>query len=220
MRRLIFTIVLIAVAWSLASAGYFELRPVLGAAVGYNDAPLTYALYYLAWALMVMAVFRRALAVRWPSSDEAMLGAMMIVGFAAFAILVLPRLPETEWTRSQTPVEFFWANSWYFLPKSAEILFQQVLIAALILALDALGLPLKRISLLVAALFGGFHLTLALMYPNPLYVVRYTFAATLFGAIVPWFILRLRYGFFISYAVHWGYYALDAIAIHFVFAAD
>ena len=68
-------------------------------------------------------------------------------------------------------------------------------------------------------LFGAFHLSLALNSYNPVYVFRYTIAATIFGAIVPTLILRLRNGFLISYALHWGYYAVDIAAIHFVFAA-
>ena len=140
------------------------------------------------------------------------------LAFAAFAWLVVPRLPQTEWTQTVSPVEFFWATSWYFLPKSVEILFQQLLIAALVLALRDTGLRLRKIAAVVALLFGAFHLTLALSYPNPLYVVRYSVAAAIFGAIVPYLLLRRRHGFLISYAIHWAYYALDITIIRFVFA--
>jgi len=219
--RLAFTIAVIAGAWSLASLGYFRLLPVLGAEVGYNDAPVFFASYYAAWAAVIAAVFRAPFQrmAQEVSAGHAAAVAAMVILFGGYALFLIPRLPATEWTYTQTPVEFFWANSWYFLPKSVEILFQQVLIAALVLALDALRLTLRQISLLVAALFGGFHLSLALAYPNPLYVMRYSVAAAIFGAMVPWFLLRLRGGFLISYAVHWSYYAADIAAIHFAFAA-
>lgn len=222
MQRLLSTILLIAGAWGAASVGYFNLLPLLDAKVGYNDEPVFFTLYYAGWAGIVFLVFRRSFeswASLYPRPEHLGYAAVMAVVFAGFAMLVLPRLPETEWTFSEAPVEFFWANSWYFLPKSLEILFQQLLIAALILALHALHLQFWRISLLVAVLFGGFHLSMALSYPNPVYVLRYSIAATIFGAMVPYFILRMRYGFFVSYAVHWGYYALDIALIHFVFAA-
>lgn len=221
-RNLLFTIAVIAGAWTLSSLGYFRLEPILHTEVGYNDAPLAYAAYYGLWALAVFFVFRRSFQQAGDLSPTALrLGilALMAVGFAGFALYVLPRLPEMEWTRSQSPVEFFWANSWYFLPKAVEILFQQILIAALVFALNDLGLKTAKIALLVALLFGGFHLTLAFSYPNPLYVFRYSVAASLFGAMVPWVLLRLRHGFLITLSVHAGYYVIDSVVIHFAFAA-
>ncbi|MCR8722983.1 hypothetical protein [Frigidibacter sp. ROC022] len=222
MSRLLFTIALIATAWSLASVGYFRLAPWLGAEIGYNDAPIIYAFYYAAWALVVYLVFRRAF-IGWagPAIPQGAVVATATVAviFTGYALIVLPRLPATEWTWDQTPVEFYYASSWYFLPKSVEILFQQILIAALVLALNSLQLPLRRIMGLTALLFGGFHLTLALNGDNPLYVARYALAATIFGAVVPWLLLRKRLGFLISYAIHWSYYALDIVVIHYVFAA-
>ena len=222
LRNLGFTIAVIAGAWTLSSLGYFELEPLLRAEVGYNDAPLAFAGYYALWSLAVFAVFRgnfrRAGDLSLTPTRIAAIAALAI-GFAGFALFVLPRLPAMVWTRSADPVEFFWANSWYFLPKAIEILFQQILIAALVLALHDLGLGTLRIGLLVALLFGGFHLTLAFSYPNPLYVLRYSVAATLFGGLAPWLLLNLRHGFLFSLAIHAGYYVIDSIAIHFAFAA-
>ena len=220
-RNLWLTVVTIAAAWGFSSLGYFRLEPILGAEVGYNDAPTVFALYYAAWSLAVFAVFRRTFRGGGDLTPEPLrlvaVGALVVV-FAAFAVMVVPRLPETEWTRTNSPVEFFWATSWYFLPKSVEILFQQLLIAALVLGLRNMRLKLWKISLLVALLFGGFHLTLALSYPNPLYVIRYSVAAALFGALAPWLLLRVRHGFLLTYAIHWGYYALDIVIIHLAFA--
>lgn len=222
LRRLLLTLAVIAGAWTASSFGYFELEPLLRAEIGYNDAPLAFAGYYGAWALAVFMVFRRSFQQAGdlsPTPLRVAALALMALVFAGFALFVLPRLPQMEWTRTNDPVEFFWANSWYFLPKSVEILFQQILIAALVLALRDLGLTTGRIALLVALMFGGFHLTLALAYPNPLYVMRYSVAAALFGALVPWVLLHLRHGFLITFAIHAGYYVLDSIVIHFAFAA-
>jgi len=108
---------------------------------------------------------------------------------------------------------------WYFLPKSVEILFQQSLMTALVVALAAQNLRLGQIALLTAILFGGFHLTLALDGANPFYVLRYTVAATLFGAITPYQMLKMRNGFVYSFSLHWGWYALDTTIWRFLFPA-
>lgn len=221
-RNLGLTVAAIAAAWSFSGFGYFRLEPVLGAEVGYNDAPVAFALYYAGWSVAVFLVFRgtfRDGADLTPEPLRLAAVAALIAAFLAFALLVVPRLPVSEWTRTNSPVEFFWATSWYFLPKSVEILFQQLLIAALVLALANTGLRLWKISALVALLFGGFHLTLALSYPNPFYVMRYSVAAALFGAIVPWLLLRVRHGFLASYTIHWVYYAIDIVVIRYTFAA-
>jgi len=221
MARLLATIATIVAVWGISSFGYFWAEPVLQVEVGYNDAPIFYSFYYGLWACLVFFIFRNTY-LHWTSLDApreyAPLIVLMALAFAGFALFVLPRLPTATWTRDETPVEFFWANSWYFLPKSLEILFQQLLIAALILALHDLKMSLIQISVAVAVLFGGFHLSLALTYDNPVYVLRYTVAATIFGAIVPTCILRLRYGFLLSYAIHWTFYALDITLIHLVFS--
>lgn len=221
LRRFLTTVAVIVAAWSLSSLGFFQLSPVLDAQVGYNDAPLFFALYYGGWSLAVYLVFRRSFEQAGDltfSTVRVAVLALMAIAFATFALFVLPHLPPMEWTRSNDPVEFFSATSWYFLPKTVEILFQQILIAALVLSLNELGLRLRKISVLVALLFGGFHLTLAFSYPNPFYVSRYSIAATLFGALVPPILLQLRHGFLITFAIHWVYYAVDIVLIHFAFA--
>ena len=222
LRKLLLTVLVIAGAWTLSSLGYFQLEPILRAEVGYNDAPLEYAAYYGIWSIVVFMVFRRnfqKVGDLTPTPFRIGMLAVLALVFAGFALIVLPRLPEMEWTRTNSPVEFFWANSWYFLPKAVEILFQQILIAALVLALNDLDLRLWKISALVAILFGGFHLTLAFSYPNPLYVMRYSVAAACFGALAPWVLLRLRHGFLITLSVHAGYYVIDNILIHYAFAS-
>lgn len=221
--NLITTVLVIAGAWTVSSLGYFQLENLLHAEIGYNDAPITYAVYYALWAAMVFLIFRHSFQKAGDltmTSWRAGVVVVMIMAFSAFAFLILPRLPAMQWTRTQSPVEFFWANSWYFLPKTFEILFQQILIAAMVFAFSRMRLRTITIALLVAGLFGAFHLTLWLSYPNPVYVLRYSVAATLFGTMVPWILLNNRHGFLITFGIHWAYYAIDAIAIHFVFAAS
>lgn len=224
MRHLTLTLAVSALTWLASSLGYFELAPALHADIGYNDAPVFFASYYAIWALIVAYVFRDSFRhfTDFQVPPEHIAGfTLLLVAFGCFALFIVPRLPEMEWARQDhDPVEFFWASSWYFLPKSVEILFQQVLIAALVLALYQMKLPLRQIAMIMALMFGGFHLTLLLNGDNPLYVLRYSIAATVFGACAPYLLLRLRSGFLISYAIHWAFYAVDFTLIHYHFAAE
>lgn len=72
-------------------------------------------------------------------------------------------------------------SAWCYLPKSVDILFQQPLGAAIILRAQRSGMPLRATSILMAVLFGGFLLTLALDGFTALYVARFSLAASLFG---------------------------------------
>lgn len=85
--------------------------------------------------------------------------------------------------------------------------------------MQALKLGLVRMSLFIAVLFGGFHLSLALTGATAFYVARYTVAATLFGAVYPYLVLRRRNGFIWAFGLHWGFYAFDTTLGHFAFAA-
>lgn len=221
-RDLVRVGVVVFALWSASSWLYFWLEPVLGAQIGYNDAPLTFTVIYGLWSLVAFLIFRRDygllgdIAASW-GRIALVLGGLIVA--TTYVLAVVPNLPEVTWDHPNAPVQFFYATGWYALPKSVEILFQQLLVAALVIAAWRQGYGLGRISLVVAILFGGFHFTLGLSYPNPLYVVRYSVVATLFGAMVPFLLVRLRNGFLISYALHWSYYAVDYLAIHMAFSA-
>ena len=106
------------------------------------------------------------------------------------------------------------ADPWYFLPKSVDILFQQLLIVALVLALAQREHDLRRISVLCAILFGGTHLLLALGGVPLMYLIRFTIFATLFGFLFPYLILKVRNGLVWSYSLHWTYYAVTLVTAH------
>ncbi|MFZ2103480.1 MAG: hypothetical protein WAU86_23245 [Oricola sp.] len=221
-RGLVATAVIAAAAWGLSSVGYYEIMDRLGLRIGYNDAPVVFAFYYAAWTGLVAALFYRGLRAWYrrfnpPRYKAAPLVPVALV--AGFALVVLPRLPVTEWTLPETPPDLLSATPFYFLPKTVEILFQQVLITALILSLRARSASLIRISLVTAALFGGFHLSMVLTIDEAGHVAVYTIAAMLFGAIAPWLYMRARDGFAWAYGLHLGFYALDTVIVHLVMAA-
>jgi hypothetical protein len=98
------------------------------------------------------------------------------------------------------------ATSWYFVPKSVEILFQQLLISALVLAFAAERYSVRTIAVCCGLLFGGAHFLLGLGGLPFGYVTRFIIAASAFGLVFPYLILQVRNGFAYSYAVHCLYY--------------
>ena len=127
----------------------------------------------------------------------------ILAGFALFVVYILPLLPDVSELRAPAnPPEFMFASAWYYFPKSADILFQQVLVAALIFAAFRAGFRLATVSVGMELAFGLFHLGLAFDGFTPLYVARFTLAALLFGALLPYLHLRVRNGFRWAY---WGH---------------
>ncbi|SMX42589.1 hypothetical protein [Actibacterium lipolyticum] len=215
-------IAVITMAWTISSLGYYEITDTLGLTNGYNEAPILMGAYYGVWAGMVIAVFRpdvNAWIRRASPGENRLAPAVMLITFALFALKVLPQLPAVDPPDDLNVADIVFAQPWYFLPKTVEILFQQVLLSALVLEMQAQKMSLRQSVILTAVLFGGFHLTLALTDANAFYVTRYTIAATLFGAIYPYLILQRRNGFVYAFSIHWAFYAFDTTMAHFAFAA-
>ncbi|MGB5558150.1 MAG: hypothetical protein WBN04_09060 [Paracoccaceae bacterium] len=211
---------LITTIWSLSSVGYYVLADVLEKPGGYNEGPRVFSLYYAAWCLLAVAIFHPALStwgkLSFPAEDRSAI-VLMVAAFAVFAFGILPFLPTTVIPQDISVSEIIIAEPWYFLPKSVEIYLQQILMAALVVSLAAQKLKLWQIAVVTAVVFGGFHLTLVLNGANPFYVLRYTIAATLFGAVTPYLMLKVRNGFVYAFSLHWGWYALDTTVWRFIF---
>jgi hypothetical protein len=213
---LVATLALIAGIWVAADIGYYLLLPALGHTSSYNDGPVATTLYYVFWVgIAVIALWPRY--ATWPrytrwATFENRLASMVLWSLAfaasvAFVGHVLPALPPFNPREGLTPPELPLATPWYFLPKSVEILLQQLLVVALVLTLAAERYSLRQISLVCGALFGGAHILLAFGEVPWGYVARFATLAALFGLVFPYLILRVPNGFAYSYVVHWGYYA-------------
>ena len=177
--------------WAASSYGYYYLVSAMSLNNGYDEAPFFFAAYYLLWTVASVLAFRGVLQERLSH---------------AFTAEVAP----------PNPPDFMFASAWYYLPKSTDILFQQVMVASLILTAAKQGFAFGSITLAAALVFGGYHLTLYLDGFTPLYVARFTTAACLFGLVVPYIYLRLKNGFLLAYGLHWSFYALDATLTHFI----
>ena len=223
--RLIGTITQIVAVWTVSDLGYYFLLPLFGLKTSYNDGPVAITLYYVFWLGFAVITFW-PLYASWPLHGRwATFGSRLtshIVWFISFVscilfvAYVLPLLPPTNWTEPWKPPEIRLATPWYFLPKSIEILFQQLLIVALVLALAAQNFSLRRISVYCAVIFGAAHVLLAFGGAPLAYVIRFSLSAAAFGFIFPYLILRVPNGLAYSYVVHWAYYAFTVAMAHIV----
>ena len=215
--QLAWTLALIATIWGLSDIGYYVALPAVGIQLRYGADPVPIALYYGLWVTIAVITFQHLYRGWSPFENRRaawILVPLAFAGFALFAVYALPLLPPVRWGRPGEPPDLLLATPWYFLPKSIEILFQQLLIVAMVLALAAQQCRTRSMGICVALLFGGMHLLLAFSEVPWAYVIRFTLAATLFGFVFPYLILRVKNGFAYSYVTHWGYYAITVVMVH------
>jgi hypothetical protein len=217
---LLLTLMSIGAVWVASDIGYYFLLPALDQKSSYNDGPIAATLYYVFWVGLVVIVFwpqyaRWSHHARWGTFKNRLVSALIwstaFASSVAFIAYVLPALPQFDWRETWNPPELPLATPWYFLPKSIEILFQQLLIVALTIALASHKFSLRKISICCACLFGAAHLLLAFGTVPWIYVLRFSALASLFGFVFPYLILRVPNGFAYSYGVHWAYYAMTVI---------
>lgn len=207
----------VALLWLLSDLGFYLVLPAIGVAPDYNTNGVAIALYYAFWSGVAVIGFWPLYAIwsryaQWKTFENRLLSlAVWSVAFAGamyFVARVLPALPAFDLREGVIPPALPLANGWYFLPKSVEILFQQLLVTALVLGLAARDIGLRRISLACALVFGAAHLLLAFGDAPWGYVLRFTAMASLFGLAFPYLLLRVPMGLAYSYVAHWGFYAL------------
>ena len=58
LRAMLPTLALVGLFWSVSSWGYYALVNAMALDSGYDDAPLLFASYYLAWSAIVLLTFR------------------------------------------------------------------------------------------------------------------------------------------------------------------
>lgn len=204
------TLIKIAVIWVLSDIGYYSIVSLLGNGGGYSNNPFVMAGYYLVWVGIAIFTFW-SLYRSWQMVELGVplfgTGILIIALVACYLALIFPLFPAIHWTPFfKPPPELLSASQWYFLPKSIEIVLQQLLIVAMVLAFSARKYTMREISDWSAVLFGGAHLLLVFGQSFS-YVVVFTLAATAAGFIFPYLLLRVRNGFLYAYALHWTFYA-------------
>ncbi len=226
--ELLWTLGQIAVIWTVSDIGYYLLLPVLDVQPNYNHGPVAITLYYAFWVGIAVITFwplygTWSLYGRWATFQNRFTSyavwSFSFAGCLLFAAYVLPNLPTVHWKESWTPPDVVLATPWYFLPKSIDILFQQLLVVALILALAAQQYSIRKICFYCAIAFGATHALLAFGGVPIGYVMRFMISAAAFGFVFPYLVLRVPNGLAYSYIVHWIYYAISVILPHIFLAS-
>lgn len=221
--QLLGTLAQIAAIWIVSNAGYYFLLPLFGVQANYNAGSLAVTLYYGFWVGITVITFWPVYAnwhryARWATFENRLTSlvvwSLAFVGCILFAAYVLPLLPPIKWTESWDPPDVRVATPLYFLPKSIEILFQQFLVVALVLALSRRHYSLHKISVYSALVFGGTHILLVFGGVPLGYVIRFMISAAAFGLVFPYLIVRVRNGLAYSYIIHWLYYAVSVVLPH------
>jgi hypothetical protein len=207
----------LAAFWLISDLGFYFGLPALGIGNDYNRNPMPVATFYLFWCGLAAIVFwplygRWNAEGPWPTARNRVLAASIWTGIFAFILAFLlwglPALPLATWPAElgEAP-DLLMATPAYFFPKTAEILFQQLLVLAMIVSLSIDGLPLRTVAVFSALLFGGMHVLLAFSGVPPRAVLMFIVGSTLFGAMLPRLILQTRFGIAASFCLHWAFYA-------------
>lgn len=111
--------------------------------------------------------------------------------------------------------DILFARPWYFLPKSVDILLQQVLVTVSVLKFSHTFKSFHQTLALYAITFGGAHAILYMLVDSPIPYARFmTLAAVLSTLIFPPLILKVRNGFVYAFMIHFTFYVVFAMAVN------
>lgn len=208
----------IAGIWTIINIGYYLVIPSFGFDLSYNSSPFVISAYWLLWVFIIIFYFWDIYS-RWLKIDSKIwfyvlqsLGAVSLFLILIYIFSELPNLKSL--TPSKYP-DLLFASSLYFLPKSVEVLVQQLLITVLVADLSFRLESLKNVVIGYAICFGGAHIALFFLDNSSIpYSLLMTIAAFLSSLIFPYLILRVKGGFTYAYMIHFLFYIILAIFLH------
>ncbi len=204
--------------WIVANIGYFTLFPAIGYELDYNVSPISIAAYFLLCAgfsiYYFWPLFKHSLAL----DERIWVESILSLGLAAFisALLYgLSHLPDLSGPSNAPYTDILLATPWYFMPKMAEILLQQVLIAVLVLELFERLRSLYRTVIWYSVIFGGAHVFIfAFTDASSQHATFMTLGALMSSLLFPYLLLRVRGGFVYTYTLHVLFYIALALILH------
>lgn len=207
----------IAAFWAFAVVGYYFLLPSFGYSIDYNVSPIPIALYFSAWTVVSILYFWETFS-RWLRIDSRIWKySAQSLGFALLIsalIYTLSFFPSLRGPLLAPYTDLLFVTPWYFLPKSVEVLMQQILITTLILEFYARFKSFSGTLVGYALCFTGSHVLLfALSGAPPLYAGAITLWAAVSTAVFPYLILKVRGGFVYTYAIHLTSYIVLAMIL-------
>lgn len=207
----------VAALWIVANVGYFVLFPLFGYGLSYNAEPIIFAGYFLLWTIISIFHFKDLFSKLSPSRTHIWMYSALSLLCAALVwglLYLFSLVPVLNGPALAPYSDIVLATPWYFLPKSFEILMQQVLITALVYALAVRYRTLKKIQIAYALSFGLAHVLMIFTDSPSAYAVIMTVGAVLSTFLFPQLMLRVRGGFVIAYTIHLLFYILLAMTLH------
>lgn len=204
--------------WILANVGYFTVFPAIGYELDYNGSPVSIAVYFLICASFCIYYF-------WPLFKHSIaldariwIESVMSLGLATLLSALLnglSHLPTLSGPSNAPYTDILLSTPWYFMPKMAEILLQQVLIAVLVLELFERLRSMYRTIIWYSIIFGGGHVFLyAFTNASSQHAAFMTLGALASSFVFPYLLLRVRGGFLFTYTIHVLFYITLALVLH------
>jgi hypothetical protein len=208
----------IAGIWTIFNIGYYMVLPLFGIAISYNSSPEILTLYYIVCAIITFLFFKDTYNIKQSFDSKIVFYGILSLSLSIIlwtSVYIFSLFPVIHGPKISAYTDIILATPWYFLPKSIEILIQQLMISVLVLELYKTFQSLKSVIIGYLICFGGAHLVLFYLNGSPvqysLIMTISAFASTLF---FPYLILKVRGGFLYSYAIHFIFYVLLAVLFH------
>jgi len=204
----------VAALWTVANVGYYTVLPLFGFQLSYNSAPIIIAVYFLLWAVISTLFFWDLFKKNVTEKQNIWLYGTLSLGSAGLIwgmLYLFSFLPTLQIPFLSFNTDILFSTPWYFLPKSIEILVQQILIAVLVLEFYSRFNSLKETVISYAISFGLAHVLLFSINgaPTP-YALMMIVGSLLSALIFPFLILRIRGGFIYAYVIHLVFYIILA----------
>ncbi len=197
----------ILVIWGLAVSVGREVFDQLGIAHSYVAHPVAHTVFYLLISgLLVVLYYEKARRI-WMR----LCPWEYVVNLVPFYILLALFL---AWIAHYGPhslalvypeVQFLQVGFSYIFPKTGEILFQQIVISLIVMALATRIHSRLTVSLLFAGIFTLAHLPLVLFLETP-FVAVLAGGGFVAGLVFPYLILTMRCGIVYTFMLHWLFY--------------
>jgi hypothetical protein len=215
-RPLFIDIIKIGSIWFMAMVSYYVFLPELGLKLSYNSTPyLSFVFFAFYIALTSYGISHIYLDISLPIEKRWRVYFFVFVIFAvilAAALRILELIPVLSTSLSAHP-EIMFATPMYFLPKTAEVLLQHMLIITLVVALSKHIKSLVGIIVAYALIFGGAHIWLYFLTDSPtFYNLIITISALVSSLVFPYLITRVKSGFIYGFLIHLTFYITVALA--------
>lgn len=222
LQKLLSTLVLLAGLWITSQLGRVLADYIHTGWLQYDSTPVALSIYYLCFAYLTMKLVGVPRAM-W-SIIESKLSFILALGGSGGVVwcvslvwtLLLPPLRTSFGIPLEfTTVDFMVAGSVFVLPKTVELIVQQILIALVIEKLYAFKSSMRFVRCAYAGGFALVHVFLFFLFPWQL-AVAFILAASISGVIFPQLILFRRLGMILTFGLHWIFYCFMAVILLFL----